>query len=168
MKVFFLIGITCSGKTTILNQMKQRHPDAIGLVQVGKEMRRRHPPEYFDGLGAMPKTEDEAWTIFEEQLKKCAGYRYVLVDGQPRMASQVQRCLMVPDHRFLWLSTMPSIIAARIESSDRTDAEKKLARERVHNDSKQLIDVMSLLDDFEERITYISNVEQLEHLMFGD
>lgn len=84
-KIICLMGITCSGKDTLAERMQELHPDNVGLIQIGKEMRKRHPPEYFKGLGAMAHTETEVWSIFEEQKKLSEDKKLIVLTGVPRL-----------------------------------------------------------------------------------
>lgn len=96
MKVWSIGGATCAGKGTFLDYAKAQLGDKVYLVQIGKIMRTRHPPEFFNGLGAMASTEAEVWEILGEELNKALAdpnVRMVLLDGLPRMGGQIPKLL---------------------------------------------------------------------------
>lgn len=90
----FIMGPTCSGKSTFLKQACKEAPDIFGTVEVGKLLRAKYPPEYFKGQNNPKHTAAEAWALCEEGVQKCRqnGKRIVLVDGQPRDVPQVNLC----------------------------------------------------------------------------
>lgn len=94
--VFFVMGPTCSGKSTLLRLLEKRIPeDQLGLVEVGKAMRSKYPPDYFKGQCNPKHTQEEAWRICEEAVNdhRDAGRSFIVVDGQPRDIGQVHLCL---------------------------------------------------------------------------
>ena len=121
------MGITCSGKSEFLKRF-DGHPN-IAVVSVGKEFRRRYPPERFRGLAAMVDTEVEAWEIFTEQYKAAfenVNTRVILIDGQPRAWFQIDKMFRVIGYfdlvnfmqtelKFLLLHAPEEVIRSRIE-----------------------------------------------------
>ncbi len=96
MRVFSIGGATCSGKSTFLNYAKEQLGNGVFVVGIGAIMRQRHPPEFFDGKGAMQSTEAEVWEIFAEELTKGLAHpnvRLILLDGLPRMGGQIPKLL---------------------------------------------------------------------------
>jgi len=96
MRVFSVSGGTNAGKGTFLAYAKAQLRERVHLIQIGAEMRRRHPPEFFNGLGAMPSTEAEVWEILAEQLNKGLAdpkVKLILLDGLPRMGGQLPKLL---------------------------------------------------------------------------
>lgn len=93
--IVFIMGPTCSGKSTFLNYCKEQEPDRVGVIEVGKLFRAKYPPEYFEGFAALEKTRQEAWDIFTECLYQNFTRKLdlILVDGQPRDISQVKAVL---------------------------------------------------------------------------
>lgn len=85
-----ILGVTCAGKDTLIEHIVANNPE-IGAIQVGKEFRKRYPPEFFKGLGAMQSTEDEAYEIYWEQREKCRGKKHIFVSSQPRLITQVAK-----------------------------------------------------------------------------
>lgn len=140
-----IMGVTCTGKDTLVERMQQLWPDDIGLIQVGKEFRRRYPPEYFKGKAAMPHTEAESWSIFEEQKAAAADKPLVLVVSQPRMRSQLDEILKrVESINFYLLTCTDDELMRRINKrfEDQKEGWKTLALERVTNDKVQHFDLM--------------------------
>lgn len=90
--VAFIMGTTCSGKSTFLDFAENLHPDRVGTINVGQMMRAKYPPEHFEGSAAPDHTEIEAWSMFTYALKGHiqAGKELILTDGQPRSHKQVQ------------------------------------------------------------------------------
>lgn len=152
---FYLFGTTCVGKDYFIETALDRYPNIFGAVQVGKEFRKRYPPEHFEGKGALIKTEDEAFDIFCEQWTKSfdAGKKYILVSGQPRLQSQVKRLsdFVQGKQTILFLWVPDEVIHRRIEDRFKTDDNwRAAAKQRFINDKIQLFDVLFTL--FENQI----------------
>ncbi len=147
-KLICILGITCTGKDTLVERMVEKYPD-VGAVQVGKEFRKRYPPERFKGLGAMPDTEKESWEIFDEQLALCKDKSIVLITAQPRMESQVNeimnRCVIKPEFYALTCSKeeLQRRIIKRFDNQE--EGWLTLAQQRVNNDKIQLYEVLLTL-----------------------
>jgi hypothetical protein len=119
-------------------------------------MRKRYPPEYFKGRAAMPETENEVWTIFEEQLMAgtTAGANIILIDGQPRMTKQVEIIRTKYGHcRHAYLHLMASREACeeRARGRDASPDALALSMKRMDNDRIQLFDVLTLIHLHEPR-----------------
>ena len=148
MKIIFVVGTTCVGKSTFLEKAKEILQERAGLVEVGKEFRKRYPPERFRGLAAMPDTEEEAFEIYTEQIREA--YRdkceYILVDGQPRSLTQVERVLaFYPGitKEAWWLSVDEEEIHSRLVGRSPVYSEDyKLSYARITNDKIQLFPVI--------------------------
>lgn len=164
--VVFCIGTTCSGKSTLIENFTRRSNN-IGSVEVGKEMRRRYSPSAFKGLAALDETEDEVWEIYQQQFDDNlkGGKKIILIDGQPRMSSQVMICL---NHAklhecssfFMWIHC--SVAETRRRALDRfsdNDEALELAMMRLTNDRTQLFDVIHRLVSLKENI--ICHTDQL-------
>lgn len=139
-----LVGVTNSGKSTLLNAL--RSDPTIGLIEVGKEMRRRHPPEYFDGQGAMAKTEAEVWEIVDEQYAAAvrSGRRMVICDGQPRLPGHVEK--MVERFGLLHLLQLHAdhdVLEERARRRDSDPQTLELSHRRLTNDYIQLYQVLA-------------------------
>lgn len=93
--VFFVMGPTCSGKSTLLEELTHAiSPDDLGLVEVGKMMRAKYPPEHFQGQCNPKHTQQEAWEMCESAIRghKADGKTFIVVDGQPRDREQARLC----------------------------------------------------------------------------
>lgn len=91
--VAYIMGGTCSGKSTFLHYAKSKLGGAVGLIEVGKLLRAKYDPSYFQGQAAPAHTQQEAWELFAEALEgylKNDGVALVLVDGQPRDVPQAE------------------------------------------------------------------------------
>lgn len=159
-----LMGITNSGKSTIINAAKAIDYYKIGFVEVGKEMRRRYPPETFKGKGAMASTEDEVLEIYHEQLQaaKDSGAKLIFIDGQPRMACQVPMMLENPNRKFLVIKEDDEVILERIKNRDTDPKAVELSMLRFNNDKVQLFDVMTALLRAKEEV-YVTSVMEDFH-----
>lgn len=143
MHIVAIMGVTNAGKSTLMDEVDQI--PTIGKIEVGKELRRRHPPEYFKGKAAMEETEREVWDIFSEQFQNAldAKCRAVCVDGQPRMVRQVQE-MYDRYGRFsvLLLDAPRDILKERARQRDEGDAGLvDLSMQRLINDYEQLLSV---------------------------
>jgi hypothetical protein len=166
-KCFFVLGITCSGKDYLIDYAISKHPEKFGVVQVGREFRKRYPPEYFKGSGAPDHTEVEALEIYKEQFTKALGKPYILVSSQPRRPSQVQPCVehcLANDYQpvALFLYAPGIVVTNRIESRFKDDESgKTLAQARVTNDKVQFYDtIFELLKLEEQGIVKIVTLDQ--------
>lgn len=158
MKLFYVMGVTCVGKDYMIEYAQRTYPDKVGIVQVGKEFRRRYPPEFFQGKGAMKSTEDEAFNIFVELLNAAQDKKYVFVSGQPRLESQVDRIMRPYPGEVIWLHAPDDLLQERIitrfpEGSEKWEEARKLSFDRINNDKKQLYDVLFRLKQNRIKIT---------------
>lgn len=88
-KVIFIMGPTNTGKTYFINKVKE-YTHNIYPVMIGKILRAKYPPDYFEGQAAPAKTDNEAWNIMVEEIKKAHNQDMIpLVDGQPRNQQQL-------------------------------------------------------------------------------
>jgi hypothetical protein len=142
---FSILGITNAGKTTLMEYIEQNCP-TFGTIQIGKEMRKRHPPEYFGGLAAMPHTEKEVWEIFDDQLKAAedSGKRCVVIDGQPRLASQVTEVEeRLWNIRYIQIVAPHEVLMERAQKRAKDAANLELSMKRLVNDYQQLYYVIA-------------------------
>jgi adenylate kinase family enzyme len=138
-----VFGVTNSGKSTLMNRAKDIA--GVGTIEVGKEMRRRYPPGHFDGKGAMQKTEEEVWSIVDEQYDLAAsnGARVVLIDGQPRLPEQIPNMLArFGEFDVIWLTCPHGVLLKRAEGRDEHRA-LDLSMKRLVNDYQQLYDTLA-------------------------
>ena len=153
----FCMGVTCSGKTTFIDLCTVSRK-RFGAIKVGNEMLLRYPPERFNGLAAMDDTEEEVWEIFQEQLddRISEGKSIILVDGQPRTVSQVDKCLEAASEagfsaKFLWFHVTSKELNERLgkrfemQSGAHELSRHELSRQRMTNDKIQLYDVIQEL-----------------------
>lgn len=156
--VVHLMGITNSGKSTLIEAAKAQDYYNIGFVEVGKEMRKRYSPETFKGKGAMDSTEEEVLQIFHEQMQaaKDAGANLILVDGQPRMPSQIPIMMNSPRRKYILLKESDEVILERIKNRDSDPAAVELSMQRFKNDKVQIFDVLTDLIRMNEPVKVVS------------
>ena len=86
--ILHVLGNTGVGKTTVMDLVCQRNPGLAFGISVGRELRKRYPPSYFEGQATPQKTELEAMQIYREFVNfhstPESSARLILVDGQPR------------------------------------------------------------------------------------
>lgn len=122
----------------------------MGTIEVGEEMRRRHPPEYFNGLGAPEHCEREALEIFHQQLEATLAQKKdtILCSGQPRRVSQIDHTRAVRhkyDLQLVYVVMNPpeEVLLARLQHRFEPGSEAyKLSEARIKNDKIQLFDVL--------------------------
>lgn len=168
-KIIYVLGVTCSGKDTMMDRADQMYPNLVGLVNVGKEFRKRYPPEYFKGKGAMQSTEVEAREIFEEQLNAriSEGKKLILVSGQPRLTSQLKFTMDKYPGTLLWMHVSDETLLKRLEGRFPGDPGAfELSKKRLINDRVQLFDVMfEVLKRGYPFLTFNGDYEQTDALI---
>lgn len=90
--VVFVVGPTCAGKSTFLGLAKEALGDRAHLIEIGKAMRAKYPPQHFQGDGAPAHTQAEAMQMLQDGLAVGLADEkvgIVFVDGQPRCADQL-------------------------------------------------------------------------------
>ena len=167
-KMYCICGVTCTGKDSLVERAHVLYPNIVGKIQIGNEMRRRHPPEYFKGLGAMQDTEPEVWEIFDEQYKRAEGEgkSIIFVSGVPRLEGQIERLQQyVFDFHVWFLTVEDKILQERLYNrfKDKPDW-AKLAQDRLRNDKIQLYDVlMQCQSETDVRVIYSNGV--IDHVI---
>jgi len=146
MRIVHVIGVTCSGKSTLMDVARNR--PLWGTVEVGKLMRAKYPPEYFAGQCNPTHTADEAWRMYLDGLEKNRkrGTVCCFVDGQPRDQSQFDEILQdkVDTHHFLHLWAPKGLLLLRSTERDGADEERlKLSSARIDNDVPALYMLLS-------------------------
>lgn len=144
MKLIGIVGVTNSGKTTLLDHL--RNEPWVGMAEIGKEMRKRYPPSHFKGRGAMKETEAEVWEIFKQHHQEAVdrGCQVLLCDGQPRLPEQVG----IMRRRYGPVSLLQLYAPLRVlcDRAARRDAEPEaleLSWQRLTNDYVQLYQVLA-------------------------
>lgn len=140
--IIFVMGPTCAGKSTFLQLAASAVPE-IGLVEVGKALRAKYPPEHFAGQCNPSHTAGEAWDLCKSMAqahlddpKKLV----VLVDGQPRDRDHVAKIyshFVAPGKvkvRFILIDASLEERERRARASRTGDDLEKLALPRLRND----------------------------------
>ncbi len=157
--LIFVMGVTNTGKSTIMETMRGYEHAGVGLIEVGKMMRAKYPPEYFKGSGAPQHTQAEAWGMMNDGIKAHvdAGRKVALIDGQPRNWEQMQWALSMPNPKsFIHLWAPPQTRLERAHKRDSTDVAKlKLTLDRLHDDVLKLYDIIAFLHLRGERVETI-------------
>ncbi len=160
-KLVCLSGITCSGKDTIAEMLAEMD-QGIGLIQIGKEMRKRHPPEFFQGLGAMSSTEDEVKEIFKEQYEAHSDKHTIICAGFPRVAYQYEFITQFEDRAFIYIYSDEYDYLDRLDVRFKDNPSgRELSEQRLKNDRIQLYDMLMVLLSNDERVTVIKNTDDI-------
>jgi|SRR6056297_308547 len=156
------VGVTNTGKTTLFDRL--RLIPHYGFIEVGKEMRKRHPPEFFKGLGAMKDTESEVWEIVAEHYQAAisAGATVIFCDGQPRMREHVVELQRrFGDYSLIQLHAPFELLTTRASIRDAGDPSKqRLNEQRLHNDYRQLYDTLAEYHMQTGRVSYLVDATQ--------
>lgn len=164
-RIYYAFGVTCAGKDTLMDRAQELYPNLVGLVNVGKEFRKRYPPEYFQGKGAMLHTEREAIEIFETQLaEQRKDKKIIFVSGQPRMVAQIKETIGKYSGTILWLHVSDETLKQRLEKRFVGDpGSYQLSLKRLSNDRIQLFDVVfELIKSGYEFVTFNGDFESLD------
>lgn len=160
-EVFCLMGVTCTGKTTIVDKLLEvsdKEGGWLRAVRVGAEMRKRHPPEFFKGFAAMEETEKEVWEIFDKQYNAALidpHCQAIIIDGQPRMASQVHQLRRrVAFSHYIMLHADTATLEERARNRSPDPEVVRLSLERIRNDKVQLYDVLCTLFSMDEGTSF--------------
>lgn len=153
--IVHLLGPTCAGKSTLINRLLAIAPDVVGAVEVGKMLRAKYldpnsphyQPDYFKGQAAPTHTQAEAWSMYQEGVRRCAdeGKKIILVDGQPRDTQQARDIIPLwhAPHRSVYL-LIHAAEDVRAERAVRTRSgdSLELAKKRLKNDYENCYNVM--------------------------
>lgn len=156
--ILHLMGPTCAGKSTLINDLLVRAPDLVGAVEVGKMLRAKYldpksphyQPDFFKGQAAPLHTQGEAWQMYLDGVKALAaqGKRIILVDGQPRDIQQARDIcgLWKAPHRasFLMIHAAQEVRNERAAATRSGDA-LSLAIQRMEGDYKNCYVVLAEL-----------------------
>ena len=152
----FVIGPTNVGKSTFLSTVAKTYGNRAGLIEVGKILRAKYPPGYFNGQAAPKHTAGEAWQLMVDGVDKALkeGKEVILVDGQPRDVKQCQDILdnyilaagLPFQAGFIHLFASTESRKTRAEKRDGQDPEKlKLSLARMEGDLPSLYVIMSMI-----------------------
>lgn len=166
--IVFIMGATCSGKSTFLDFCKKVLGNHVHTANIGGILRSRHDPDFFNGDAAPAHTAKEAWDIFEEEFYKgmeTPGVDMIMFDGQPRRPEEVGNLYryksVLTDFRFVMFHASAEARKRRIDTrfpipegrvgmpgyvEDVKEFEKlarsrDLAEARLTKDTSQLFDV---------------------------
>jgi hypothetical protein len=143
--LFYLIGVTCSGKDYVIQHCMENYPDLYNAVQVGNIFRQRYSPDFFKGQGAPNHTETEALEIYFEELQRCndEGKLNTFICGQPRRLSQISKTIGDFPGTVIWLHCNEETQQERMYKRFKGDQDSfQLACDRVKNDRLALYDVV--------------------------
>lgn len=80
-KIFVLWGLTCTGKTQLLQQF----PNALDLEGLAQ-----HRGSIYGGVGLTPRSQKKFENFFYWELERLKQEQYILVEGESRKIGQVQ------------------------------------------------------------------------------
>ena len=136
--IVHIMGPTCAGKSTLIDQLQQRSQD-IYTVQIGKFLRMKYGAGHFGGQAAPLSTKQEAQDLYFEMINEglSHGKKIILVDGQPRDLDQcrlMSQCW--PDHKvsFLLVHAEFEVRKVRAQAGRAQGPELDLAIQRLNND----------------------------------
>ena len=149
--IVFVLGATNCGKSTLLSYAKTIQTSEgvcpYGFVEVGKMMRAKYPPDFFDGNGAPAHTQKEAWKMFLDgfHTERDAGKDIIFVDGQPRNMEQYKwACALSYSMCYAHLFASYEVKKARAMERDCDDPKKlELSLKRLETDIPPLYDIVS-------------------------
>lgn len=164
--IFYITGPTCSGKTILVERVKQIYKDDVGLIQVGKALREKYLASLFQGQANPANTKDEALEMYHDFLAKqeAEDPLFILVDGQPRddQISALMESSPRPK-RFIHLDASVENRRKRIESRfAATTAGYDLATRRLDNDRITSYDTLMQMLKFDLKIQIIDTNREIE------
>lgn len=119
--LFFVVGATNVGKSTFLNAIKLALGKQVHLVEVGKWMRAKYPPEHFQGQAAPAHTQEEALHMLFGGIREgeANGSTIILVDGQPRDIEQAREIMAWSEKDWTWTKATIHLVCPREERERR-------------------------------------------------
>lgn len=143
--IIHLLGNTCAGKTTIITAMLEF--EDVKAVQIGKTLRAKYGADYFKGQAAPAHTAVEAMQIYVNEVKAAiaAGFKLILVDGQPRDIKQAHEVMRLwPDQRveYLMVHAEHDVRLERAKAGREPGPDLDLALARMDNDYRNSYSVM--------------------------
>ena len=162
-----LLGPTNSGKTTIIDHFTTVNPDKFTGVLIGREMRKRYPPEHFQGKAQMADTEAEVLEILWNGVK-AATTPVILVDGQPRNLNQItwMEAHFCRDYRWCAVNCYAPrpYRVERAEARDPDPEKLALSMKRMDDDVLTLYEVVETLRSNNLLAMYHSNTTEPRYL----
>lgn len=164
-----IMGTTCAGKSTLINKARARNNPKIGLVEIGKILRAKYPPEFFKGQAAPAHTQEEAWNLCFDAVNKHleVGCELILIDGQPRDLRQLATMMKDPWPGLyqVWYVLLHASMEERERRArqDRADTQGNLdlALARIKNDMVNYYDILVHLHFYDKPLTvYMTDHEQ--------
>jgi dephospho-CoA kinase len=165
MRLVCLMGGTNSGKTTLLDAL-----DGSGFFQpifVGRILRKKYPPEFFQGQAAPEKTRKEAWQLVYDGIAHAESIGKVpVLDGQPRGVEELEvfyeilqrHCILFSEVRVVSLFVDERTAYAR---AMRRDADNPgalaLSLERMKTEAATLTKVVACLKEKGINTKYIKS-----------
>jgi len=159
--VVAIMGPTCAGKSTLLNWLKDFFGDRASFVEVGKTLRAKYPPEYFQGQNNPQHTAQEAWQLCEDGIKagRAEKRAFVFVDGQPRDIPQTDKMVQIGVRRYVMLTCSIAESEKRARATRSGSDLETLALPRIRNDRGAYYDVTTRLAYYEKQIDLIHTDE---------
>jgi adenylate kinase family enzyme len=155
--VVAIMGPTCAGKSTLLERLKAELGDRASFVEVGKMLRAKYPPEYFQGQNNPKHTAQEAWDLCVEGIDRGRreGRAFVFVDGQPRDIPQTDAMVALGVSRYLLLTCSIEESENRARASRSGADLETLALPRIRNDRVAYYEVLMRLNFHGKRVDIV-------------
>lgn len=166
--IVYVLGVTCTGKTTVIKEIEQKF---IGVrsVLIGQELRKKYPPEFFRGMGAMPETEEEVIRILRDAIEDflTSDDELLLVDGAPRLPPCFDFCESVSVYRcdrsyLLLVVDSDSVLDSRSRDRDGDNVEKlALSQQRISTDKQLTYEILCsiLKEDLSDSLIVLNTTD---------
>lgn len=147
-QIVCILGVTCSGKTTLIKECISRLPKTR-MCLIGQKLREKYPPEFFKGKAALPETEAEVKQILMQAVEEFAGSddQLLLIDGAPRLPECLTLCEQINWSVFpvsyLFVTCDEAVTNQRSRNRDGNDPQKlQLSQKRLVGDKVMAYDVL--------------------------
>jgi adenylate kinase family enzyme len=169
--IIFVMGPTNVGKSHFINKMASEAKN-VGLVEVGKYLRAKYPPEKFEGQMDFSELKAENIMIEHIEHRIQEGFGTVIVDGQPRSDVQVDRA-----HDFLTNTAYPvnpvfvllecpdEIRRERMLKRDKNNSDLQLSQARFQRDKDQYVAILDKIRSLNHPIETIDTSKELPHIL---
>lgn len=165
--ILHLMGPSCAGKSTLINELLRIAPEDVAAVEVGKMLRAKHGEAAFAGQAAPSWSQAEAWNLYLEGVSAGIAQKrkIILVDGQPRDKQQAVDIVgrWRSPHRscflMLWAEHAERERRCRADNGDR-DLEKRL--QRLTNDYRNCCTVLAQLGLCNEVVRWIDTTSMAD------